>query len=446
MKFIPDRCDRCGLCLVGCPELKMEHADARQAIAELIEGRRGRFAGRVLSGCASCFTCNTLCPTGADPYYLILARWGDLYEKRGAPPIYRFVCPNREDNIWSNLSALATPDEKALFGRWHENLKDTPKRPLVLGNYAHLFPHIADSTLFDGFTIIDPVGHWESGAYLTQAGYLDEVGKIARIVQDSLGTLADREVFFLTDSVFLLLDRLLPGHFGTKYAPGLRSFTMWLAQEIRQHRIEMKKPVDLKLAVHDNCYAKAWGTPLYDAAREILASTGARVVELPHNRDSSYCCGFGRGAADIPKHTVPFEIMKGAMRKIREAEAVSADGLVTYCTGCMYLLWAARELAGSSIGIYHLVEPVTMAMGAYRYADLSRQHERAWDIIALITLAYAKSLFQRRFFIGDPADIRYRPDKTPRNTLLRIIRRLLATRASRSVYAAGFRAAGRLLT
>ncbi len=169
----------------------------------------------------------------------------------------------------------------------------------------------------------------------------------------------------------------------------------------------------MKLAVHDNCYAKACGKPLYDAARRILrrrghASWSCRTIAT--NRTAAVSA---RGAADIPKATIPFEIMKGAMRKIREAEEVSADGLVTYCTGCMYLLWAARELWGSKVAVYHLVEPVTMAMGAYKYADLARQRERAWDIIALITVSYAKSFFQRRFFIGDPADIRYRPEGKP---------------------------------
>lgn len=446
MKFHPDRCDRCGRCLVGCPELSMEEGAARRAIGELIEGGRGKGAREVLSACSSCLTCNTICPTGADPYFLVLSRWGRLYEERGAPPIYRFVCPNRTDNIWSNLSSLASTDERARFARWRDNVAHPGERPLILGNYAHLFPHITDSPLFDGFTLVDPVGHWEAGAYLTQAGYLSEVGKIARVVKDYFDGLGDREVFVLTDAVRLLLTRFIPGHFGIVYTPRFRSFVDWLSRSIREKRIPLRERVDLTLAVHDSCYAKADGASLYDPVREILSSTGARVVELPHNRERSYCCGFGRGAADIPKAAIPFEIMKGAIRKIREAEEVSADGLVTYCTGCMYLLWAARELSGSRVAIYHLVEPVTMAMGAYKYADLSRQRERAWDIIALITIAYARSLFQRRFFIGDPADIRYNPDVVPRNRALRLIRRLFSTPFTRGVYAAGFRAATSLLT
>ena len=421
----------------------MEAGLARRAVTELIAGIEGSAAREVLSGCSSCLSCNTYCPTGADPYFLILERWGDLYARRGAPAIYRFVCPNQPDNIWNRLEALASEEERALFWRWHENTKKPEGRPLILGNYAHLFPHIVDTPVFDGFTIIDPIGHWECGAYLTQAGYLSEVGKIARIVKDYFDELGDREVVVLTDAVRLLLTRFIPERFGIEFTPRFLSFTEWLAQSIRQEKIPRRERVKLALAVHDNCYAKAAGAPLYDAAREVLSWTGARVVELSHNRDESYCCGFGRGAADISKHTIPFAIMKGAARKIREAEEACAEGLVTYCTGCMYLLWAARELLGSRVAVYHLVEPVTMAMGAYKYADLVRQRERAWDIIALITVSYVKSLFQGRLFIGDPADTRYPPVRDGA-AFLRLFRSLFLVPPIRWIYAAGFRGLMRL--
>jgi hypothetical protein len=264
-------------------------------------------------------------------------------------------------------------------------------------------------------------------------------------VRDYFNTLPDREVFLLTDSVYLLLSRLLPEHFGVEFSPRFGSFTFWLLESIRRNEIPFRKRVGLTLAVHDNCYAKAEGARLYDAAREILSSTGARIVEPAHNRDSSLCCGFGRGAADIPKHTIPFAIMKGAARKLKEAEDAGADGLVTYCTGCLYLLWAARELTQSPLAVYHLVEPVTMAMDAYKYADLTRQRERAWDIIALITASFTRSLFQKRFFIGDPADNRYPPETDVASPFLVLFRRFLSITLVRQAYGAVFRGLMRIL-
>ena len=439
MQFIEQQCDRCGLCLVHCPELNLSDEDARTAIDELIEGTDGALARRVLSECSSCFSCNTYCPTDAGPYYLVLSRFNDLYHRRGASPIYRYVCPNMKENAWTTLNVLASPAERGAFSRWHRDLDTPGGRPLIIGNYAHLFPHIFDSPLFDSFTLLDPIEHWESGAYLTQAGYVDVVQDIGEAVRPFYDELASSETkpYLFTDAVILLMTRVFPENYRLTDEP--LSFTHWLSDELWSGRITLTEKISMRLAVHDNCYAKVEGDNLFNAVREILTDTGAEVVELAHNRCDSLCCGFGRGAADIPKATVPFQIMKGAMKKLAEAEAVGADGLVTYCTGCMYLLWSARELTGSSLGIYHLVEPVTMAMGAYRYDDLHRQRERAWDIIAQITYFYIKSLFQSRFFIGDVTRIEYRPDHMPSLPLLSLIRKILSSTPARRIFALGFR-------
>jgi Fe-S oxidoreductase len=445
VRFNEELCDGCGICFERCPEVTMEKDRTRRAIRELIQGTPGRDGREILSKCSSCLSCNTYCPHDAGPYFLVLDRFNDLYRKRGAPAIYRFVCPNRSDSIWNTLGPLASAEERALFVRWHENMASSPGIPLILGNYAHLFPHVFDSPLFDGFTLLDPIGHWECGAYLTQAGYTGEVEKIGNFVKRFFDALENRDVMILTDAVHFLLTRFLPERFGISFAPSFSSFTMWLRDELARGNIPLKKRVDKRLAIHDSCYAKAIGAPLFDAARDILTSVGCTILELPHIRDDSYCCGFGRGAADIAKAKVPFEIMKGAMRKLREVEAVGAEGVVTYCTGCMYLLWSARELMGSDVAIYHITEPVTMAMGAYKYDDLSRQRERAWDIIILITSAYTKSLFQKRFPIGDVTDDRYDPRSTESSLSSRLLRAVLSPRPVQMLYAAGFRGLTKIL-
>lgn len=445
MEFKEDLCDKCGVCFVKCPEVRMDDGAAKAAIAQMIEGNGGSEMGEILSRCSSCFSCNTYCPTDANPYYLVLERWNDLYKARGAPPIYKFVCPNQKENMWNTLNPLSSSEEKKDFRSWDQNVKSPGENPLILGNYAHLFPHIADSPVFSDFTIFDPIGHWECGAYINQAGYTDEVEKIACMVKEYFDPLKDKEIYILTDAVLFLLTEFIPKRFGIEYTPKFRSFTYKLLEMLKSGELPIKEKVNLRFSIHDSCYAKAVGRPLFDAAREILSETGAEVVELPHIRNDSYCCGFGRGAADISKAKIPFEIMKGAMRKLKEAEAVGADGIVTYCTGCMYLLWSARELMGSKIAVYHIVEPVTMAMGAYKYHDLKRQRRRAWDIISLITYTYTKSLFQKRFKLGDVSDNRYSPDKAGSYPVLKFIRAIFSIPPVRWVYALGFRGLTRVL-
>jgi hypothetical protein len=84
-------------------------------------------------------------------------------------------------------------------------------------------------------------------------------------------------------------------------------------------------------------------------------------------------------------------------------------------------------------------------MGKYKYHDLSRQIERAWDIVAQITYTYTKSLLQGKFKIGDVTDNRYKPEEVKAYPVLRLIRAGLSIGVVRWVYALGFRAITRVL-
>ena len=93
------------------------------------------------------------------PYQLILERWNDLYNKRGAPYIYRFVCPTMDLNIWQLLDMFLTLEEKNWINDW------MTRKPsgdvLLIGNYVHLLPFvIGGSRLLDYFTPVDLPDHF----------------------------------------------------------------------------------------------------------------------------------------------------------------------------------------------------------------------------------------------------------------------------------------------
>jgi len=198
-------------------------------------------------------------------------------------------------------------------------------------------------------------------------------------------------------------------------------------------------PLRMTVTVHDNCYSKVHGGMYWDEPREILRQCGCTILEMRHIKKDALCCGFGAGASWVKNMSIPFDIISEGTKKIREAEETGAEALVSYCSGCIYLLWAARELIGSKIKIYHLLEVVRMAMG--EQLNYPADHERrAWDVIAIITYQLALSLFQGNFFIKR---IRYDKDTdtfSPGNrTLLRALRRLLEVPMLRKGYAQSFR-------
>ena len=92
--FEETQCDLCGECLVRCPELHLSEQEAKVEMQRLIQSRE---PPSTLTRCSSCFSCNSYCPRDCNPYDLILSRWNERYQREGSPPVWKFLCPNRDD-------------------------------------------------------------------------------------------------------------------------------------------------------------------------------------------------------------------------------------------------------------------------------------------------------------------------------------------------------------
>lgn len=84
------------------------------------------------------------------------------------------------------------------------------------------------------------------------------------------------------------------------------------------------------LAVHDSCPDRATGE-FADGLRAIMPASC--MVEPAHTRKRSFCCGSRPNA--VGKHDAAARM---AAQHAREAREVSADGMVTACMSCAYLL------------------------------------------------------------------------------------------------------------
>lgn len=433
-----DRCTYCGLCFHLCPVLEMPLVEAQEEIRRLCVSGEGSV---VLKKCNSCMSCNLFCPEGANPYNLVLERWNELYQKRGAPPLYRFVCPTEEPNIWQLINLFLSPEERRWIDAWMDCTPGEKDTVLLIGNYTHLFPFIiGGSSLLEHFKPVDRIDQWEGGAYLYQGGYLDVVQRIARRTRDDFARWNVKDIVILTDAVHYLLTEVHPREMGISHEARCIPFHRWAAEKIEKGELALPAaPLGISVAVHDNCYSKVLGGAYWDDPRYILEKCGCNVIEMKHSRADALCCGFGAGASWVRNMSIPFDIIWEGVKKFREAEETGAGAMVSYCSGCIYLLWATRELMGSSIDVYHSVELLRMAMGEkipYPQAHI----ERAWDVIAIITYQLLRSLFQRNFFISSITYDTKRSTFIPRGRgLLGLIRRVLGIPLVRKVYAGIFR-------
>ncbi len=394
--FREDLCTRCGICFNKCPVLELPIEEAKKEIIRLIEGKQSKY---VLSKCNTCFSCNLYCPENANPYQLILERWNDLYNKRGVPPLYTFVCPTRQGNIWQLLNVFLSTQEKKWILKWMNNTPQSNDIVLLIGNYTHLFPFIiGGSKILDYFTPVDLIDQWEGGAYLYQGGYLDLVQKIAYRTKQDFDEWNTKNIVAALDAVEYIFQEAHPKHMNIEHQQSFSSLQQWLLDNIKSEELKIENPLNMAITVHDNCYSKVLGGKYWNIAREILKKCGCEIKEMRHNKEDSLCCGFGAGASWVKNISIPFDIIHEGIKKFREAEETGANALVSYCGGCIYLLWATKELMGSKIDLFHIIEVVRMAMG--EKLDYPQVHiERAWDIIAIITYVWILSLLQKRFYI-----------------------------------------------
>jgi Fe-S oxidoreductase len=141
--------------------------------------------------------------------------------------------------------------------------------------------------------------------------------------------------------------------------------TQFLAQRLDQLKPLLKQEVKATVAYHDPCYlGRANG--VYDEPRALLeAIPGVKLVEMPHNRETSLCCGGGGGGMWLDG----FQWEKAHVRlsewRVREALTAGADILAVACPyEAPRFEDAAKMVQGASgLVVKDIVELLAEALG-----------------------------------------------------------------------------------
>ena len=87
-------------------------------------------------------------------------------------------------------------------------------------------------------------------------------------------------------------------------APAVLHYTEVLDESIRQGTLRVAKRLGLRATYHDPCFLGRYNG-VYEPPRRILEALGVTLVEMPRNREGSFCCGAGGGGIwikDVPGH------------------------------------------------------------------------------------------------------------------------------------------------
>lgn len=325
-------CIGCGNCLLDCPTYNSVGpsfgADGMLggrgvALSSLQTGlREGVENGLFL--CTTCGLCGEVCPVGIDA-------------SKRLKDLRRLSLKDLE--IASDLDEVtqlqATIDRFGMpYGEMEKVSFSSPQKKSPLVVYIGCVGMTTESEttaktlgllqrLGIDFTIIDEVCCEAVKGDTGSSPNLDRIRQNVERIKEAGG----REVLFLCPTclkTFMEYDE--------KHRTGL-DYKMLLSYLVKHFSFTSEATDSESVTYHDPCHLGR-GLGFYDGARDLLKNLGSKFLEMEHHHEKSLCCGAGGGVrAFYPKFSRDI-----ARRRVKEAEEVKADILLTDCVSCKHNL------------------------------------------------------------------------------------------------------------
>ncbi|MGH2830038.1 MAG: (Fe-S)-binding protein [Actinomycetota bacterium] len=137
-------------------------------------------------------------------------------------------------------------------------------------------------------------------------------------------------------------------------------YTSLLLRLLEQEALVPRRDVDMRVTFHDPCYLARYNK-VTKAPREILRHLGIELVEMPRNRENTFCCGAGGGRIwmdDSNQKERPSE------NRIKEAVALGVDSFVVACPKDVTMYRDAAKTTGfdDRLRVLDIVELVERAV------------------------------------------------------------------------------------
>jgi Fe-S oxidoreductase len=411
-----DACTKCGKCHEACPALATGRPlSPRDVVLELREQanaamdeigvggvlgvliRRqpptdGSFVRPVVRddgvhadtawSCMQCNACVEACPVGIEQAPIINQLRRRLVEDGELPANLQAAL----QTIHKSGNSFGERNRKR--GRWAEELdfeiKDARKESVdvlwFVGDYASFDPRsqkvsrtlarLFQAAELDFGILYD--GERNSGNDVRRAG---EEGLFEALAEQNVATLEECDFNRIVTSDPHSLNTLrneYPELISEELAGSwnVAHHTALLLELIESDRLPLRGRLDYRVTYHDPCYLGRHNGG-YDAPRRILELLGCSLLEMPRNRDNSFCCGAGGGRIWIPDEP---GVERPSENRIHEAVALGdLDYFVVSCPKDVTMYEDAIKTSGNAerIELRELTELIEEALGRPEAAELA---------------------------------------------------------------------------
>jgi Fe-S oxidoreductase/nitrate reductase gamma subunit len=398
-----DACTKCGRCHVACPA-KVAGAplsprdvilDLRQWVDEqsripavldreerpvptgpLSAQRNGNgamAAGEVVSAdalwaCTTCMACVEACPVGIEHVSTIVQMRRSLVD--------RGEMEQSVVDVLSNVAQQGNSFGKSarMRARWTKKLDfpvpDARKEPVTylwfVGDFASFDERLQELSrklariLHDAGVSFGLLyeGEWNSGNDVRRVG---EEGLFELLVEKNMESFAQaqfQEIFTTDPHSFNTLRNEYP-EFGASYP--VKHYTQLLEELISSGTLDVR-PLGKRVTYHDPCYLGRYNR-VTGAPRRVLEALSCELVEMPRNRENTFCCGAGGGRIWMDDSGVT---ERPSENRIKEAVELDIDYFVVSCPKDVTMYSDAVKTTGHDdrMSVVDIIELVDEALAA----------------------------------------------------------------------------------
>ena len=356
-----DSCTKCGKCHEACPANATGYPlSPRDLILDLREAAEGALGIRAAMGvgplhdadatlvanpirpetlwsCMQCMACVEICPVGIEHVPIIIELRRRLVDLGEMEPLLQTTL----ETIYDSGNSFGEPKRKR--GRWAKDLpfevKDIRKEPAEIlwfvGDYASLDPRNLRAT--QGLARILREAGVDFG--ILYDAEQNAGCDVRRVGEEGLYQhLREQNVERISQCDFERILTSDPHSFHTLRNEYPEAGGEWEVVHHSQLLLELLETGKLRpttrlgarVTYHDPCTLGRYNG-VYEPPRQVLAAVGAELVEMPRNRDNSFCCGAGGGRIWMS------ELKAGDGPRPSEArihEAVALGGLDYFVVCC----------------------------------------------------------------------------------------------------------------
>ncbi|MGA2158173.1 MAG: (Fe-S)-binding protein [Dehalococcoidia bacterium] len=325
------KCDLCGDCLTKCLYVDYDKDRAAKDIKALMMRENAEILGR----CITCCACREYCPTGADPFDLILK----MMEKYKSFPI--------------------RPEGMSFFNRFssvpNQVIKGQPGKAVLslCAMEIALPPDAIGGQMFDGFTIAKG-GDYFCYVGFVHAGLETPIAENAQKFIDNIAKLGN-EIIFLHDDCYAMVDVKIKDY-GIKVPFKYMHILEYMHNYLCDNKSKITK-LGKKVAYQRPCASRY--TPTKDIfVDEIFDLIGVECPKREYEREKALCCA---GPLVWVYPPLAAEAAEVQAKNVDDAIKCGADALVTLCPMCDLVLRSPTTKRG--LRKIYITDLVRMALG-----------------------------------------------------------------------------------